>query len=130
MDLRSISNSVSNAVNANMIVTVTASTGYTIGAGLRQVPSYAVGVTGPAQIQALDFAALRQIEGLNLQGDFKVIYLRGVLAGVIRPDSTGGDLVIIAAPAPAIYRGTWLVTKVLESWPLWSKCAITLQEPS
>jgi hypothetical protein len=127
MDLRSIANSVSNAVNPNMIATVTRSTGYTVGAGLRQVPTYAAGVTGPAQLQALDSSELKQIAGLNLQGVIRGIYLRGALAGVIRPDSTGGDLVVIAAPAPAQFIGTWLVVKVLETWPLWTKAVIVRQ---
>lgn len=131
MDLRGLANTVSNAVNPNMIVSVTASTGYTTGgAGLRQVATYASPVSGPAQLQALDGAELRQLEGLNLQGVLRAIYLRGPLAGVIRPNSKGGDLVTIASPAPAQYRGTWLVVKVFETWPLWTKCAICLQEPA
>lgn len=121
MDLRSIANSISSTVNQNEIVTVKRSTGYTMGAGRRQVPSYADPVTGPAQIQALDGKELQHTEGLNIQGTIRAIYLRGSLAGVIRPDQVGGDLVI---------RGNgeeWLVVKVLESWPNWTKAAIVKQ---
>jgi hypothetical protein len=127
VDLRGLANTVSNAVNPNVIVTVTASTGYTIGSAGRQTPSYATPVTGPAQLQALDGSELKKLDGLNIQGVIRAIYLRGPLAGVIRPNSKGGDLVTIAAPAPAELIGTWLVVKVLESWPLWTKCAIWLQ---
>lgn len=121
MDLRSIANSISSTVNQNEIVTVKRSTGYTMGAGRRQVPSYADPVDGPAQIQALDSKDLQHTEGLNIQGTIRAIYLRGSLAGVIRPDQVGGDLVI---------RGNgeeWLVVKVLESWPNWTKAAIVKQ---
>lgn len=121
MDLRSIANSISSTVNQNEIVTVKRSTGYTMGAGRRQVPSYADPVTGPAQIQALDGKELQHTEGLNIQGTIRAIYLRGSLAGVIRPDQVGGDLVV---------RGNgeeWLVVKVLESWPNWTKAAIVKQ---
>ena len=121
MDLRSIANSISSTVNQNEIVTVKRSTGYTMGAGRRQVPAYADPVTGPAQIQALDGKELQHTEGLNIQGTIRAIYLRGSLAGVIRPDQVGGDLVI---------RGNgeeWLVVKVLESWPNWTKAAIVKQ---
>lgn len=121
MDLRTISNGVSNAVNPNITVTVLASTGYTIGTGRKQIPSYADPVTGPAQVQALDNMELRQLDGLNIQGTIRGIYLRGALAGVIRPDSKGGDIVNIGSQV-------WLTVKVLESWPLWSKCAIVYQE--
>ncbi len=122
MDLRGIANGVSSTVNPNKTVTVRRSTGYTIGAGRKQVPGYADPVTGPAQIQALDANDIKQLDGLNIQGTVRAIYLRGVLAGVVRPDGTGGDLVEIGAE-------TWLVVKVLEGWPTWTKAAIVLQMP-
>ena len=123
MDLRGIANSVSTAVNPNVIVTVLRSDGYTIGAGLRQIPKYLPAATGSAQIQALDGNDLRQLDGLNVQGHIKAIFLRGVLAGVIRPDNAGGDIVQIAGR-------DWLVVKVLEGWPTWTKAAIVMQEPT
>ena len=120
MDLRGIANGVITTVNPNETVTVLRSTGYTIGAGAKQVPSYAAPVIGPGQVQALDADDIKQLDGLNIQGVIRAIYLRGTLAGVIRPDGTGGDIV---------KRGneTWLVVKVLESWPDWTKAAIVLQ---
>ena len=120
MDLRGIANSVSSVINPNETVSVLRSTGYTIGAGAKQIPSYATAVTGQAQIQALSTGDIQQLDGLNIQGVIDAIYLRGALAGVIRPDGTGGDLV---------KRGseTWLVVKVLENWPTWTKAAIVLQ---
>lgn len=122
MDLRGIANGVSSTVNPNKTVTVRRSTGYTIGAGRKQVPGYADPVTGPAQIQALDANDIKQLDGLNIQGTVRAIYLRGVLAGVVRPDGTGGDLVEVDGQ-------TWLVVKVLEGWPTWTKAAIVLQMP-
>ena len=127
MDLRGIANGVTSTVNPNETVTVLRSTGFTMGAGAKQVPSYAAPVTGPGQIQALDADDIKQLDGLNIQGTIRAIYLRGTLAGVVRPNQTGGDLVTIAAPAPVALRGTWLVVKVLESWPDWTKAAIVLQ---
>jgi hypothetical protein len=122
MDLRGLANGVTSTVNPNKTVTVRRSTGYTIGAGRRQVPSYAAPVTGPGQIQALDANDIKQLDGLNVQGTIRAIYLRGNLAGVIRPDGTGGDIVQIAGQ-------DWLVVKVLEGWPTWTKAAICLQMP-
>lgn len=120
MDLRTIANGVSSTVNANTTVKLLRSNGYTMGAGRRQVPGYAAPITGPAQIQALDGDDLRQLDGLNIQGTIRAIYLRGALAGVIRPNEVGGDIVQIAGQ-------NWLVVKVLESWPNWTKAAICLQ---
>ena len=128
MDLRGLANAVSNAVNPNMIVSVQRSTGFTVGAGLRQQPQYASPVIGPAQLQALDGSDLKQLDGLNIQGVIRAIYLRGSLSAVVRANSDGGDLVTIAPPAPQCYVGTWLVVKVLEAWPYFTKCAIVLQD--
>ena len=121
MDLRSISNAVTDCVNPNISVTVQASTGYTIGSGLKQVPSYAAPVTGFAQVQALTAADLRHLDGLNIQGATKSIILRGELNAIVRVNSQGGDVVIIGPQ-------TWLTVAVLEQWPLWSRCAIQLQD--
>lgn len=131
MFLRGIANQVSNTVNPNMLVTVLRSTGYTIASGsLKQIPQYATGVSGPAQIQALDSTELKKVDGLNLQGVKRALYLTGSLKGVIRAGGTGADLVTIAAPAPAQYIGTWLVAMVLETWQDWTKVAIVQQVTS
>ena len=123
MDIRGIANSAVSAINPNEIVRVKRSTGYTIGSGRKQIPSYADPVEGPAQIQALDGNDLKQLDGLNIQGTIRAIYLRGSLAGVIRPKDEGGDLVLRKAD----FSETWLVVKVLESWPTWTKAAIVLE---
>lgn len=132
MDLRTIANAASNCINPNMIVSVQTSNGFTIGAAGRQQPQYNPAILGPAQIQALDNADLKKIEGMNLSGSIRALYMKGNLAGVIRADSKGGDLVTIA-PArgvPTLFVGVWLIAKVLESWPLWTKCVIVKQSPS
>ena len=121
MDLRGIANAVTDTVNPNISVTVQASTGYTIGSGLKQVPSYAAPVTGFAQVQALTAADLRHLDGLNIQGATKSIILRGPLNAIVRVNSQGGDVVTIGTR-------TWLTVAVLEQWPLWSRCAIQLQD--
>lgn len=120
MDLRGIANGVSSTVNPNKTVIVRRSTGFTVGTGRKQVPTYADPVTGPGQIQALDANDIKQLDGLNIQGTVRAIYLRGALAGVIRPDQTGGDTVEVDGQV-------WLVVKVLEGWPTWTKAAIVLQ---
>jgi hypothetical protein len=122
MDLRGLANGVTSTINPNETVTVLRSTGYTIGAGAKQVPAFAAPVTGPAQVQALDANDIKQLDGLNIQGTIRAIYLRGTLAGVVRPNQTGGDIVKRKNETES-----WLVVKVLESWPDWTKAAIVLQ---
>lgn len=123
MYLRGIANSVSSTINPNETVTVLRSTGFAIGAGARQVPSYADPVTGPAQVQALDANDLKQLDGLNIQGTLRALYLRGALAGEVRPTQQGGDIVKRNNETE-----TWLVVKVLETWPNWTKVVICLQD--
>lgn len=123
MDLNGIANSVAEVVNPNVAVSIQASTGYTIGAGLRQVPSYAAPVSGFAQLQEITSMELKHLDGLNIQGDIQTIYIRGSLSAVLRPTGQGGDLVTIGSQ-------TWLNVKTLEQWPLWAKAAIVLQVPA
>jgi len=123
MDLFGIASAVSGTITPPETVQVKRSTGYTVGTGRKQVPSYAPAVSVPANIQALDSVDLRQMEGINIQGTIQAIYLRGTLAGVIRPGGTGGDLVLRGPN----FSETWLVVKVLESWPTWTKAAIVRQ---
>lgn len=206
MNLRTIANSISNTVNRNIVVSVRTSAGSTIGPGQRQIPVYNSPIIGPAQIQALDSSDLKQLEGLNIQGTIRALYMYGNLAGVVRPDNKGGDLVTIKSgrslssqvpfksattgvitvphglgvvpdqvkilltsagavwqimPAdttnvyiqasevgvtaaitvisngvaqnrnvPTLFAGVWLITKVLESWPDWTKVAIIKQSVS
>lgn len=127
MDLRGIANQVSVIVNPNITVSLQTSAGSIIGAGGRQVPQYNPAIFGPAQVQALDGSDLKQLEGLNIQGVIKALYMYGNLAGVVRPDSKGGDLITISAPARLYLRGTWLIVKVLEGWDDWTKVCIVKQ---
>ena len=80
-----------------------------------------------AQVQALSTRDLRQIEGLNLQGTLKALYVSGDLTGVVRATLKGGDLVTLP-------DGTvWLITLVPEPWNItagWTKALITLQNGS
>lgn len=122
MDLRGIANGATSSINPNESVVVLRSTGYTIGTGAKQVPTYATGEPASGQVQALDSDDLKQLDGLNIQGTLRAIYIRGTLAGTSRPNVTGGDIVQRGTPAK-----NWLVVKVLEQWPDWAKAVIVLQ---
>lgn len=77
-----------------------------------------------AQMQPLSAGDLRQIEGLNITGDKRAIYVNGDINGVIRVRLKGGDLVTLTDGS------VWLVTNNLEGWDPtagWSKALIVLQ---
>ena len=122
MDIRGIANGATQTVNPNVAITLRQSSGFTIDPATRkQVPSY-TSTPGYGNVQALDGKDLVQLDGLNIQGVLRTLFLYGDAAGVIRPDQRGGDTVTIGGK-------TWLVVKVLEHWdnPTWAKVAICYQ---
>lgn len=91
------------------------------------VPSEAMTslLTLQAQVQPLTWRDLQQLDGLNIEGMRRKIYLYGRVDGVVRPIAKGGDLVTIATGG--VNDGTWIVAQVLEQFPDWVSAAITLQ---
>jgi hypothetical protein len=86
------------------------SAGNTTGPDGTRAPSYADAVPLQIQMQAMTSADLRQVSGLNLNGELRAMYSNGAVEGVDRPQSLGGDLITL--PDSSI----WLVVKVLENW--------------
>lgn len=125
MDLHQIANPVITAVNSNEPASLQVSTGWTTGAQARRTPTYATPVTITVQVQALTFRDIQQIDGLNLQGTRRALYVYGQIDGLVRVTNKGGDLITITT---GINAGVWLVAIVLESWRNWAKCACTLQD--
>lgn len=121
MNLHGIVSGAIGTINPNVTVSIEVSTGTTMLDDGTRVPKYASPVAVLAQIQPLTGGDLRQLESLNLQGDFQGIYISGNIDGLVRADNKGGDK--ITFPDGRVY----LVTTVLESWPDWTKCAVTLQ---
>lgn len=114
-------------VNPNITVQIRKSTGYTTNPDGSRVPGYAPPVSIRAQMQSLQYNDLVQIDGLNIQGERRALYLDGNWEGVVRPDGVGGDLITL--PDGTI----WLVVLVLENWAMvdgWVKVAVTRQNNS
>jgi hypothetical protein len=127
MNLHAIVSGAIGTVNPHVPAVLQISTGWSVaaGSGGDRVPTYAAPVAVTAQVQALTFKDLQQIDGMNLQGTRRAIYLYGKVQGVNRVGNKGGDLITIAAGDAA---GTWLVAEVLEQWPDWVKVACTQQQ--
>lgn len=132
MNLHQVASGVIAAVNPFQPVTIQASTGYATAAGGKRTPTYAPAVNASGQVQDLTGKDLRQLEGLNISGSQRTIYLNGIVSGVVRMSQRGGDLITLA-------DGTvWLTTQVLEQWDTvngtlgptgWCKVSVTLQQP-
>jgi hypothetical protein len=124
MNLNSIVSGAVGAVNPRVPLSVQVSTGSTEGPDFKSVPTYAVAVTVMGQVQPVAWRDLAQLDGLNLQGTRRVIFLDGQVDGLVRVENKGGDLITDAS------GNVWLVAIVLESWPTWCRVAVTLQNGS
>jgi hypothetical protein len=77
-----------------------------------------------AQMQSLTWRDLQQLEGLNLAGVRRKVYLSGAVDSVVRVNQKGGDLLLVRG---GVNDGLWLVAQVLEQWQGWCCAAVTLQ---
>lgn len=122
MDLHGIASGAIGAVNPLVPVTIEISTGSTIGADGTPTPTYANPVDVMAQVQPMTGRELSQVEGLNLQGTKRGIYLEGNIDAIQRLNQKGGDLITMEDGS------VWLTVLIFEQWPDWVKAAITLQQ--
>lgn len=78
-----------------------------------------------AQVQPLTNRDLQQLEGLNLGGEKRAVYVTGEIDGVVRVRLRGGDLIDL--PDGSV----WLVNQTVEDFNAtagWTKFCITLQD--
>jgi len=126
LNLHSLVSGAIGSVNPHILGTYLASSGYVTGAPGKRTPSYAAPVSVRLQVQPLTYKDLVQVEGLNLNGTRRALYIYDRADGVVRSLLKGGDLFEITTPPNA---GTWLIALMLEQWPDWAKAAVTLQNP-
>lgn len=131
MNLRSLANSLTQAINPNIPITVSISSGYAKNPlTLRQEPVYTT-YAAQGNVQALDGDDNNQIDYLNIQGTIRAVYLYGNVSGVIRPDSISMSKLSFSSNESGVTKiREWNVFKVLESWPDWCKVAVVYVEPA
>lgn len=119
MNLHGIAAGAIGAVNPFIPITIQQSTGYTVDANYKQVPTYST-ITTTGQVQPLSPADVKLLLGMNIQNVTQAVYLNGNFEGVFRVLGKGGDLLV--------FNGyTYLVNAVLERWPDWCKVGVTMQ---
>lgn len=126
MDLHSIVSGAIGSVNPFIQVEYHQSTGFTTLPNLTRVPAYSDPVLYMAQVQELSFKSLQHVQGMGLQGIFRSIYIAGIVKGVDRASSQGGDFFRIV---DNINSGDWLVVDVPEQWPDWCHIIVVKQVP-
>lgn len=122
MNLNRIAGAAIAAINPRTVATLRRSIGSTTNADGSRTPLYAPDQRVLCQVQPIQGTDLAQLDGLNLQGTKRKIYVNAHWDGVIRSQERGGDLIIIP------HDGTYLVITVLETWRGWSAVAATLQD--
>jgi hypothetical protein len=121
MNLHRIVSKSVGVVNPMQPITISPSIGSTTGADGKRTPSYGPAVQARAQIQPLQYTDIVQLDGLNIQGKRRALYIDGNWEGIVRADKKGGDLITFSDGS------SWHVVLVLESWPDWCKVAVTEQ---
>lgn len=128
MNLHALAMPLIGAVNPNIVDAVCSqSTGYTTLPSGKRVPTYN-NFCFDCQAQSLTFQDLQHLDGQNIQGVRRAIYLSGAIFAIVRVAQKGGD--ILTFPDRTFPEGNvWLAALVLESWSQagWVKVAITLQ---
>lgn len=129
MNLRGIANRLTQAVNPNISVAwIQAAGGYTTDATGTRTAITSAPVPVQAQVQALSSTDLKQMDGMNIQGVMRSVYLTGSASGVIRADQKGGDILQFPESPGGAVRN-WRVTVMSETWPDWCRVIVVLQSP-
>jgi hypothetical protein len=128
MNLHGLVRGVVTSVNPDVETTLLRSTGYNTAPDGGRAPTYS-STPQLVQVQALSAPEIRHLDGLNITGVLRKVFLDGDWRGIYRPGNAGGDKFQFgsAAPVPINLRGTtWLVVQVLETWPDW--CSLAIQQ--
>jgi hypothetical protein len=124
MNLHQLASPAINVVNPRIPVIIQVNAGYNTAASGKRTPIWDVPVEVLGQVQELTTRDLRQLDGLNITGSSRKVYLYGTVNAGVRVTRNGGDLITL--PDGNVY----LTTSVLEQWPDWVCVAITLQDGS
>jgi len=125
MNLHGIVAGAIGAINPFVPVTIQRSTGYTTAADGKRTPTYTT-FTASVQVQALTFGDIRMLDGLNIEGVRRAVYMTGNVMAIVRIAQRGGDLLQFS-PGVLPEGNIWLAAQALEQWPDWVKFCITLQ---
>jgi hypothetical protein len=127
LNLHAIVGPIVSTINPSITIQLQKSTGYATNADGSRTPAYAPAINVTAQVQPETWRDIQQMDGLNIQGTRKVMYINGATDGLVRVFAMGGD--IVTFPDGTV----WLVAQTLEDFSLtagWTKAALTLQNGS
>ncbi|CAK8737719.1 hypothetical protein SODG_005950 [Sodalis praecaptivus] len=121
MNLHKLASRAIGRVNPLIEARVRRASGWTASPGARQKPQYQPDQRVSIQFQPLSSDDLQHVDGLNLQGIVKSIYVDGNFYGAVRREQIGGDLFLVNGE-------TWLVEQAIELWPDWCRLLVRRQD--
>ena len=120
--VRKIANSMTRAVNENVMATLKVSTGYEVSESGDQVPKYEE-YPRELQLQSMESDELEHYGFANNQGLFMSAYADGMIDVLNRDEQLGTTIVETQKYGSPIIR-TWQVVKIAESYNDWVKIII------
>lgn len=126
MNLHGIVRGAITSVNPDILAVFRQSTGNTVDAAGNQAPQFTDVPDVLIQVQAAEAEDLTHINNFNQEGVYRAVYMYGNTQGVVRPNQKGGDILQFPQTPDAAVQD-WLVAKVSETWPDWSKVTVCLQ---
>jgi hypothetical protein len=124
-NVRALANKYIQVTNPNQKINWIQSNGYVTDDAGKRTPK-TITLTVDAQIQALSATDLKHIDGLNITGVMRSVYMYGNAAGVVRADQIGGDILVFPE-VPGGCNKNWLINQVIETWSDWCHVIVTLQ---
>lgn len=124
MNLNAIVGPVIAAVNPWVTAELSPSQGYGTSPDGSRVPVYGTPVPMSVQMQPMGYKDLMQVDGLNINGEKRALYINGDWQAIVRSSQEGGDLAVM--PDGSV----WLVVMQLENWHTtggWVKVAVVKQ---
>lgn len=130
MNLHQIVRGAIRRINPDTMLRIQVSDGYDTMIDGTQVPKYCDPVTVPGDVQALNAGEIAHLDSLNIQGRAMKFYINGNIDGLIRPNSSGGELITIVQGGTnqQLLGSVWLVKEVMEYWPDWCAVSAILQD--
>lgn len=120
MNLHGIVAPIIGVVNPNVVIPLKRQNGtYTTLADGTRIPNYD-NLSGLAQIQAASNKDIQHAFSLNIQGNFRSVYLYGAWFGIVRLGQKGGDILTFEG-------ADWLCVISAEKWPDWSRVLVCQQ---
>lgn len=128
-NLHAIASGVISVIHPGTAVTIHVSTGYQTQSDGRRVPTYEKVPNIVGEIQPLSSSDLQHMDGMNISGETRKVYLSGRYYGNNRIEVKGGDLIELPSNTEWPYGSLWQVVRVLEQYPSWCALGVVRQMP-